>query len=124
MAIRLPQNTRQLERQAFLARPHDSAVNAVSALLSLQIWDGRSPHEVKCEGISEFMVAPSAIDTRRHSCECCCVHCERNGTGYFAQRAALDGDQSAAKHLSPAIYATLAAERASRLPAERTAVSA
>jgi hypothetical protein len=52
------------------------------------------------------------------------VHCERNGTGYFAQRAALDGDKSAAERLSPAIYATLTAERASRLTATHKKVSA
>lgn len=31
-----------------------------------------------------------AIDTSRHTSECLCEHCERNGTGQFAQRAAAD----------------------------------
>ncbi len=70
------------------------------------------------------ITAPSNRDTRGHSCECRCVHCERNGTGYFAQRAVLDGDESAAEHLSPEIYATLAAERSSRLAGMRKGVSA
>ena len=36
------------------------------------------------------MSSQPAIDTSRHSCECLCAHCERNGTGQFAQRAAAD----------------------------------
>lgn len=49
----------------------------------------------------------SAVDTRRHHCECLCQHCERNGSGWFAQRAALDGDPVALGSLSPALGAAL-----------------
>lgn len=34
------------------------------------------------------MPSQPAIDTSRHSCECLCTHCERNGSGQFALRAA------------------------------------
>ena len=53
-------------------------------------------------------LCPPPIDSTRHSCECACLHCERNGTGLLAQRAALKRDygigQGAfyAKHLARA----------------------
>jgi hypothetical protein len=40
-----------------------------------------------------------------------CLTCERTGAGYFAQLAALNGDLSAAEHLSPASFAFLIAQR-------------
>lgn len=40
-------------------------------------------------------VSVPAIDTSRHTSECLCAHCERNGTGQFAQRAAADVAQAA-----------------------------
>ncbi len=54
---------------------------------------------------------PKSVDTRGHHCECRCLYCERNGTGYFAQRAALAGDPAAAERLSLPVYLTLMAER-------------
>lgn len=44
---------------------------------------------------------PSSIDTSRHSCECDCRHCQNNGTGCFAQWAALAGDTEAAAFFGP-----------------------
>ena len=44
-----------------------------------------------------------------HSCECACDSCQAAGAGYFAQRAALCGDTSAAQRLNPAVYAALTA---------------
>jgi hypothetical protein len=61
------------------------------------------------------MSTANAVDTRRHTCECTCKGCEDNKTGLFAQRAALDGDPSAAERLSAPIFAFLTAERARRL---------
>jgi len=49
-----------------------------------------------------------------HSCECLCENCERNGTGYFAQRAALQGNGKAAALLSQAVFAALSAQREQR----------
>jgi len=57
---------------------------------------------------------PRVIDSSFHCCECACVHCERNGTGLFAQLAALDGDASAARHFRPELAAFLATEAAQR----------
>ena len=48
-------------------------------------------------------LCPPAIDSTRHSCECTCLHCETSGTGLFAQRAALAGDRSALRRLSPTV---------------------
>jgi hypothetical protein len=59
----------------------------------------------------------SRIDTRRHSCECRCEGCERNGTGFFAVIAVLAGDLSAADRLSQPVCAVLLAERASAMEA-------
>jgi hypothetical protein len=47
----------------------------------------------------------------RHSPECLCAVCERLGLGFFAQRAALAGDPSAAHRLSAHVFAVLTAER-------------
>lgn len=50
-----------------------------------------------------------------HTCQCDCPSCELNQRGYFAQRAVLDGDDSAAQGLAPPIVTVLTAERARRL---------
>lgn len=47
------------------------------------------------------------VDTRQHHCECLCQHCEKTGSGWFAQRAALDGDREALSRLSPELSAAL-----------------
>lgn len=47
------------------------------------------------------------VDSTRHTCECVCIHCEANGTGYFAFRRALDGDKRARQGLSFAIRRAL-----------------
>jgi len=60
------------------------------------------------------MVAIKPTDMPRHSCECLCENCERNGTGYFAQHAALQGDGNAASLLSQAVFAALSAQREQR----------
>jgi hypothetical protein len=65
--------------------------------------------------------AAKAINSRAHHPECLCRHCERNGTGYFAQMAALAGDESAAERLSAPVYAFLAAQRAERRGGRRSA---
>lgn len=58
---------------------------------------------------------PRAIDTSRHHCECVCPHCEHDGTGQFAQRAALAGDPSALAKLPLTLVRELVAlRRASR----------
>jgi len=59
------------------------------------------------------MSSSSAIGLR-HCAECMCETCEREGTGYFAQRAVLAGDSMAAERLSPAVFSTLAAQLATR----------
>ena len=46
--------------------------------------------------------ARPAIDSSRHT-ECVCAHCERNGTGLYAQLAALRGDPAALAKLSPKV---------------------
>lgn len=51
------------------------------------------------------------IDTSRHCSECLCVHCEHNGTGQFAQRAALAGDPLALAKLPPTLVRELVALR-------------
>ncbi len=50
-------------------------------------------------------------DTTRHCCECMCVGCERNRTRFFAQRAALQGDASAAERLSGPVFKILSSQR-------------
>ena len=55
---------------------------------------------------------PSRPLTPRHSAECLCLLCEQSGSGYFAQRAALAGDVSAAAHLGEPVFALLSARRA------------
>lgn len=55
------------------------------------------------------------MQKKPHHPECLCPHCERTGGGYFAQRAALAGEPSAAQRLSRAVYGALAVERARRL---------
>jgi hypothetical protein len=57
------------------------------------------------------MPLPDISVTRLHHCECDCAGCEHNGTGLFAQVAALEGDESAAERMNPAIYAILALQR-------------
>ena len=69
------------------------------------------------------MASPDLLQTLRHTCECVCAGCQKNKTGFYAQRAALHGDRTAANRLSPAIYAFLVAERASRRAAWFKAVS-
>jgi hypothetical protein len=64
------------------------------------------------------------MPNRPHHPECLCEHCERTGSGYFAQRAALDGDTTTAHRLSPVIYGFLAAKRARRVSAKSRAVAA
>jgi len=55
----------------------------------------------------------------RHSCECMCQHCATASAGYFAQRAALAGDATAAERLSAPVYQVLAAQRAKRTARKR-----
>ena len=50
----------------------------------------------------------SSVDTPRHSCECRCLSCEKNGSGYFAQIDALRGKASAAAHFGPRLAQYLA----------------
>ena len=57
---------------------------------------------------------PDPSVTLRHSCECMCSTCEAQGSGYFAQRAALAGESHAAERLSPSVFLTLSAERGRR----------
>ena len=56
----------------------------------------------------------SPVDTSRHHCECMCPNCERNGTGWFAQRAALAGDPAALEKLAPTVRALVALIRTRR----------
>jgi hypothetical protein len=108
------------ERTAELSPTDSAAVTEHVHVLTASLGNLRRMMR-RCEAGANHggtMAALSNIDTRRHSCECLCVYCERNGTGYFAQRAALDGDESAAERLSAAVYAALAAERASRRAAK------
>lgn len=55
----------------------------------------------------------SSVDTSRHSCECRCAFCEENGTGFFAQIAALRGHAAAAAPFGPRLaqYLAQAGER-------------
>ena len=53
----------------------------------------------------------SAMESRRHSPECMCCHCEATDTGYFAQRALLAGDWRASGQLSQNVASLLLAER-------------
>jgi hypothetical protein len=69
------------------------------------------------------MSAARLPKTLPHTCECDCFTCKKNKTGIYAQRAALHGDKTAAQRLSPAVYAFLVAERASRREAWLKAVS-
>jgi hypothetical protein len=39
-----------------------------------------------------------------------CFTCEVEGAGYFAQRAALAGDSTAAERLSPAVFTALSTQ--------------
>lgn len=56
---------------------------------------------------SATLLSPAPI----HSCECRCGRCEAADAGYFAQRAALAGDETAAQRLGLAVYDTLTAQR-------------
>ena len=55
----------------------------------------------------------SSVDTSRHSCECWCPSCEKNGSGFFAQLAALRGQAAAAAPFGPRLarYLARAADR-------------
>jgi hypothetical protein len=63
--------------------------------------------------------AAKPIDSRAHCPECMCPHCERSGTGYFAQMAVLAGDDSAADKMSSRVYRFLLIERVRRTLEDR-----
>jgi hypothetical protein len=72
-----------------------------------------------------MLATPSpVVGTRGHSCECACVGCERNQTGDFGQRAALDGNRQAAESFCPQVQRFLgevAAERSKKRRVPRAA---
>jgi hypothetical protein len=62
---------------------------------------------------SRTMTQPNVLlEAPRHSPECICTSCERCGSGFFAQRAALAGDAGAADRLSAPVFALLTNQRA------------
>lgn len=74
--------------------------------------DSISPVETPQDRQASF--ASGVEDSRKqsegsHTIECCCSCCEREGSGYFAQLAALAGDPSATQRLTATVAESLAA---------------
>lgn len=51
--------------------------------------------------------ARAVADSPRHTSECCCPCCERNGTGLYALLAALSGDSASLARLGPLVAEAL-----------------
>lgn len=75
----------------------DNSISAVETLLRRQA------------SFNTSVETPRMQSGGSHTIECCCSRCERDGSGYFAQQAALAGDLHAAKGLTLTVAAALAA---------------